>query len=195
MGVIKMKACLAILADYKLHNYARKIAFEAHKKYDTGFIAARLPQHITLGPSFEVEDPYEIEEYFNSLSKTVEPFDITAEKIDLMVVGDEADSLGILWMDIKENQKLKELHNKIYNYINEEGYKVDKVPGDGIYHFHSTIILGQHHADIYRNIFNSIENKELNYTFKAKEIALFCPPDHCSKMGTYITLKVLPLGV
>ena len=68
-----MKVCFALIVDMKMHNYARKLAFEINEKYDTGFIAARLPQHITLGPVFEVEDIKAVEEYFDFIVDKIAP--------------------------------------------------------------------------------------------------------------------------
>lgn len=189
-----MKVCLGFLVDYKLHNYARRIAFDINKKYNTGFIAARLPQHITLGPLFEVEDPYEVEEYFDSLAKYVKPLDIMITNIDLTKAGDEIDGLGILWMNVKENDELRKLHNRIYEDIDERSWKVDEISNSGKYQFHSTIALGQQPVSVYKEIYDNIKNKEIYHIFQVKEIALFCPQDNENRMGTYITLKVLPLG-
>ncbi|RKD32463.1 2'-5' RNA ligase family protein [Thermohalobacter berrensis] len=189
-----MKVCLALLVDYKLQNYARKIAFDINRKYNTGFIAARLPQHVTLGPLFEVQDIKYVEEYFDFLAKSLKPLEIKFTSIDLRIIGDEKDGLGVLWMDIEENDNLRELHNRIYKDIGERSWKADEIFGDGIYHFHSTIALGKQPPYVYKEIYDNIQNKQIDYTCLVKEIALFCPSDDENRMGTYITYKKLPLG-
>jgi len=189
-----MKICFALLVDNKLHNYGRKIAFHINKNYNTGFIAAKLPQHVTLGEVIEIDNLNEAEKYFDILAESINPFEIDVTKIDLKIFGDENDGFGVLWMEVKDSDMLRSLHNKIYRDIASYPWKADKTSGDGIYHFHSTIALGKQPARVYKEIYNNIENKELNYRFKAKEIALFCSPDDENKMGTYITYKTLPLG-
>ena len=56
-----MRACFALLVDNEIHNISRKLAFDFDIKYNTGFISARLPQHITLGPTFDVKNLDEVE--------------------------------------------------------------------------------------------------------------------------------------
>lgn len=136
-----MKVCFALLVDYKLSNYARRLALELDEKYKLGFVAAKLPQHITLGPSFEVDDIRDIEKIFDAVAETAEALEVKLTDLDLKVFGNEEDSLGIIWMDFEENKKLQELHNSIYRFVREMGWKQDSVPGDDVYHFHSTISL------------------------------------------------------
>jgi len=189
-----MKICFALLVDNKLHNYARKIAFDIDKKHNTGFIAAKLPQHVTLGEVIDIDNLDEAEKYFDILAKSINPFEIDVTKIDLKVFGDDNDGFGVLWMEVKESNLLRALHNRIYKEISAFPWRADRTSGDGIYYFHSTIALGQQPAKIYKEAYNNIENKELSYTFQVKEISLFCSPDDENKMGTYITYKTLPLG-
>lgn len=189
-----MKICFALLVDYKLHNFARKIAFDINNKYDTGFIAAKLPQHVTLGEVIEIDNLSEAEKYFDLLAESIDPFEIKFPKIDLKVFGDANDGFGVLWMEVKENTTLRNLNKRIYKEVIAYPWKVDETSGDGIYYFHSTIALGQQPARVYKEFFNSIDKKELNYTSQVTEIALFCSPDSENKMGSYITYKILPLG-
>lgn len=187
-----MKVCFGLLLDYNIHNYARKMAFELDIKYNTGFIAAKLPQHITLGPLFEINDIEEVERCFDSVAEYTQPFEVTSTNIGLKIHGDENDGFGVLWMDVQESKELRELHNRMYKDIAEHSWKIND---EGIYHFHSTISLGQQPAKVYRTIFDNIENKEINHTCLVKELALFCPSDNQNKIGTYITYKILPLGL
>lgn len=188
-----MKVCFALVADMKMHNYARKLAFEINEKYDTGFIAARLPQHITLGPVFEVEDIKALEEYFDFIVDKMAPLEVTFKNIDLKLFGDEDEGLGVLWMDIKESNELRELHNRIYKDIEEYSWKAETWSSDEVYHFHSTIALGQQPQAVYKEIYRHIEDKAINHTCIIDEIAMFCTTEGDGKMGSYITYKILPL--
>lgn len=186
-----MKACFAVLVDNEIHNYSRKLAFDFDRKYNTGFIAAKLPQHITLGPVFEVKNLEEVEEFFDYVAENLKPFEVLVTNIDLKIFGDKEEGFGVMWMDIKESKELRGLHNTINKYITEHSLDTDN---NEKYHFHSTIALGEQPASVYKEIFNSITDKEINHECVVNEIALFCTTDNESKMGTYITYKLLDLG-
>jgi 2'-5' RNA ligase len=185
-----MRACFALLLDNEIHNYSRKLAFDIDLKFNTGFISARLPQHITLGPTFEVKNLGEVEEYFDYLAENLEPLEALVKDIELKIFGDTEDGFPVLWMNIKESKELRELHNKIYKHIAEQPWNTDN---NEKYHFHSTIALGEQPASIYKEIFNSIPNKEIDHSCIVNEIALFCTTDSESRRGTYITYKILNL--
>lgn len=182
-----MKVCFALLLDNEIHNYSRKLAFNFDKQYNTGFISARLPQHITLGPVFEVKNIEEVEEYFDYVAEKLNPFKVLVTDIDLKIFGDEEEGFGVLWMDIKESKELRKLHNTIYKYITEHSWDTDN---NDKYHFHSTITLGEQAASIYKQIFKSVTAKKINHNSLVNEIALFCTTDSENKMGTYITYKI-----
>ena len=185
-----MKACFALLVDNEIHNYSRKLAFDFDRKYNTGFIAARLPQHIPLGPVFDVANIEEVEQYFDYVAENLIPFEVLVKDIDLKVFGDEEEGFGVMWMDIEESKELRELHNTIYKYITEHSWNTDYIDE---YHFHSTIALGEQPARVYKEAFKDIPNKKINHNCVINHIALFCTTDSESKMGTYITYKILPL--
>lgn len=185
-----MRACFALLVDNEIHNVSRKLVFDFDIKYNTGFISARLPQHITLGPTFDVRDFEEVEKYFDYLAENIKPFEVLVANIDLKIFGDTEEGFPVLWMDIKESKELRELHNEIYKYIGEHSWDTEN---NEKYYFHSTIALGEQPASVYKEIFKSIPNKEINHKCTVDEIALFCTTDSESKMGTYITYKILKL--
>jgi 2'-5' RNA ligase len=185
-----MRACFALLVDNEIHNFSRKLAFGSDIKYNTGFISAKLPQHITLGPTFDVRNLEEVEKYFDYLAESIKPFEVLVTNIDLKIFGDTEEGFPVLWMDIKESKELRELHNEIYKYITEHSWDTDN---NEKYHFHSTIALGEQPTSVYKEIFKSISVKEINYNCTIKEIALFCTTDSESRMGTYVTYKILNL--
>lgn len=100
-----MKACFALLVDNKIHNYSRKLAFDFDIKYNTGFISARLPQHITLGPAFDVKNLEEVEKYFDYLAESIKPFKVLVKDIELKIFGDTEEGFPVLWMAIKESKE------------------------------------------------------------------------------------------
>jgi len=185
-----MRACFALLVDNEIHNISRKLAFDFDIKYKTGFIASKLPQHITLGPTFDVKNLEEVEKYIDSLAKTIKPFQVLVKNIELKIFGDDEEGFPVIWMNIEESKELRELHNNIYKYIDEQSWETDNIEE---YKFHSTIALGEQSPSVYKEIFKSIPNKEINHSCIVKEIALFCTTDSESRMGTYITYKILRL--
>lgn len=185
-----MKACIALLVDNEAHNYSRKLAFDFDIKYNIGFISARLPQHITLGPVFEVMNLGEVEQYFDYLAENIKPFEVLIKDIELKIFGDTEEGFPVLWMNIEESEELRELHNKIYKYIAEHSWDTDN---NEKYQFHSTIALGEQPASVYKEIFKSIPCKEIYHNSTVNQIALFCTTDGESRMGTYITYKILDL--
>jgi 2'-5' RNA ligase len=185
--------CFALLVDYNVHNYARKIVYKLNEGYDIGITASLLPQHISLKQTFKVNDIEKVEDYFDELSKEIRPFHIDFSKIDLVFIPGENDKTGILWMDVMENEHLRRLHNKINNDLNYRlNVPISGFDGDG-YHFHSTIAFGGKSSKIYEELFKSFD-KNINLSFTAKEIALFYSLDSEGKAGTYITYKILPVG-
>ena len=185
-----MKACFALLVDNEIHNYSRKLALAFDTKYNTGFISAKLPQHITLGPVFQVNNIDEVEAYFDYVAESLNPFKVLVADIALKIYGDEEKGFGVIWMNIKENEELREFHNTIYRYINEHSWGTEN---NEKYQFHSTIALGKQPAKVYKEIFKCISDKKINYNCAVNEIALFITTDRESKMGTYITFKILNL--
>ncbi|MBZ9689713.1 2'-5' RNA ligase family protein [Clostridium estertheticum] len=186
-----MKACFALLVDNEIHNYSRNLAFAFDRKYNTGFISASLPQHITLGPVFEVKNIEEVENYFDYVAKNLKPFEVLITDIDLKILGDEEAGFGIIWMNIKESIELRELHNTIYKYITEHSWDTDN---NDKYHFHSTIALGKQPANVYKELYQCISDKKINHNCIINELAMFCTTDSENKMGTYITFKILNIN-
>jgi 2'-5' RNA ligase len=124
------------------------------------------------------------------LAENLEPLEVLVKDIELKIFGDTEEGFPVLWMNIKECEELRELHNMIYKHIAEHLWHTDN---NERYHFHSTIALGEQPVSIYKEIFNSIPNKEINHNFLVNEIALFCTTDSESRMGTYITYKIRDL--
>jgi len=185
-----MEACFVLLVDNEIHNLSRKLAFDSDIKYNTGFISARLPQHITLGPTFDVKNLEEVEKYFDYLAEKIKPIEVLVTDIELKIFGDGEEGFPVLWMNIEESKTLRELHNEIYKYITEHSWETDMSEK---YCFHSTIALGEQPASVYKEIYKNISDKRINHNFTVNEIALFCTTDIESKMGTYITYKILKL--
>jgi hypothetical protein len=102
-----------------------------------------------LGPVFDVKNLEEVEEYFDYLAENLKLFEILVKDIDLKIFGDAEEGFPVLWIDIKGNEELRGLHNRIYKYINEHSWDTDN---NDKYHFHSTIALGEQPASVYKYV-------------------------------------------
>jgi len=167
---------------------------EIDEKYHTGLAASLLPQHISLKQSFEVNEIEEVEKYFDELAQEIMPFEITFSKIDLITFTKGNSEIGILWMDIEENQQLRNLHNKINKDLLERFRIMLSGPDGENFHFHSTLVYGRQPVDIFKKIYDELNNKIVNLKFTPKEIVMFYSPDNESIHNTYITYKILPIG-
>ena len=125
------------------------------------------------------------------MAEFIKPFDILVTDINLKIFADPVEGFPVLWMDVKESKKLRDLHNDIYRYISQRSWNT---VNNEKYLFHSTIVLGEQPASVYKEIFKNIHDREINHNFTANEIALFCTTDSESRMGTYITYKILKLN-
>ena len=193
---MRIKTLFALLVDNAVHNFSRKLAFDINCKYNTGMIAARLPQHVSLGPGFEIDvlELYRVKQFLESIAKTIKPFKIQFKRISLKVVPNDHDGLGIIWMDVQESKELQELHERLYSEISSFGWKMNWLSGEK-YLFHSTISYGGQLANKYQEIYNDLPEKNIDLTSNVEQIAIFCPPDDQNVPGTYITYKILQLGI
>jgi 2'-5' RNA ligase len=192
---MRIKTDFVLMVDPQVHNFARKLAMDIHYQYNTGLIAARLPQHITLGPGFETDfvELERVADYLEGLAKKTQPFTIKFHHISLKIVPDDREGLGIIWMDVQESKTLQKLHEKIYSDIKAYGWKVDWAPGVK-YLFHSTISYGGLPGNKYQEIYRALPEKDIDLSSRIAQIAMCCPPDEHNTPGTFITYKIFSLG-
>ena len=183
-----MKAAIALLANYRAQNFARRIVFELEQTHQIDFLASLLPAHISLKQPFSFESMARLENYFDSLAARIAPFQIELDKI----YATEWEGDGILGIDVKETETLRKLHNQL-NHELSKLFVDTSAPHDGDgYHFHMTIELGKvDKRNPYQAYFEKLEDIKVNLTFQAEEIALFYYTGR--EHGSFICYKVLPL--
>ena len=183
-----MKAAIALLANYRAQNFARRIVFELEKAYQIDFLASQLPAHISLKQPFSFEDVGRLEGFFDSLAAQIAPFQIELDEIYYT----EWNRNGILGINVKETDTLRELHNQL-NHELSKLFLDTSAPHDGDgYHFHMTIELGKvDKRNPYQAYFEQLENRKVNLSFHAEEIALFYYTGRGH--GSYKCYNVLPL--
>ena len=183
-----MKAAIALLADYNIQNFVRRIVFELDQSYQVGFLASLLPAHVSLKQPFSFEDMGRLESYFDSLATQITPFQIELDEIYYT----EWEAYGILGVDVEETNTLRKLHNQLIRELSKL-FLEPSAPHDGDgYHFHMTIeLMKVGKQNPYQAYFEELEDKKVNLAFQAAEIALFyyTGEDHRS----FMCYKVLPL--
>ena len=182
-----MKSAIAILADYQVQNFVRKMVFELEQAYQVDFMASQLPAHISLKQPFSFESMDRLEGYFDSLAAQIAPFQIELDELYFT----NWEGYGILGINVKETETLRGLHNQLNRELSEL-FVDTSAPHDGAgYHFHMTIELGEvNDQNPYRNYFEGLESRVVNLAYQAKEIAMFYYPGN---QQSFICYKVLPL--
>ena len=182
-----MKAAIALLADYQAYNFVRRIVFALEQESQIDFLASLLPVHISLKQPFSFESMQRLEGYFDSLAAQTAPFQIELDEIYYT----EWNRYGVLGINVKETETLRGLHNQL-NHELSALFVDTSAPHDGDgYHFHMTIELGELDSrNPYRACYEGLEDRKVNLSFLAKEIALFYYP---GDQHSFICYKVLPL--
>jgi 2'-5' RNA ligase len=185
-----MKLCIALLVDYRIHNYARKLALQLANQYGTGLRAALLPQHVTLTPVFEADELATVEEYFNQLALRLVPVELHFTQLELKL--SDCSSSGVIWLKVAETPQLAEIKRQLTADIAQKNWRAELLCGEA-FQLHSTVVMGKLAPETYQAIFAAISDKKLNLTCLAKELVLFCPAGETAE-DNYLTYKIMPLG-
>jgi hypothetical protein len=185
-----MKAAIALLSSYHVQNVARRVVFEISQRANVEFLGSLLPAHVSLKQPFTFEDMDVLEEWFESFSKKVQPFQIQLERFYY----GSWDDYAILGLEVLETPTLRGLHEQINRQL--KGVVIDQsAPHDGDeYRFHLTIELGRvGSVNPFKDIYDSLPEKNVDLSFTAEHMALFFYPYEPIEAGSFICYKVLPL--
>jgi 2'-5' RNA ligase len=195
MGVGElMKATFALLANRRIYNLVRKLAWQVHQKYHTGIEVTRLPPHVSLKQPFDITDMSLLEEYMVELAGSISPFDVRLRELQIIPAKIEELDSGILWIDVEETEYLRALHNRLNH---ELGSLLGDAPApfDGdAYHFHMTVAIGGQPFEVYQKILADFAGRVKNLSTRVDELALFSYDDEATLDKGYLTYMVLPLG-
>ena len=122
-----MKIAIAFLLDHQSHNFMRKLAVDIHRQYRLGFSAASAPPHISLKQPFPITDLTGAEAYFDQFAASIHPFEIELTRLELQTYTERSRSLvpgkkaeqGILWLAVRENPVLRNLHRRLNRELAE----------------------------------------------------------------------------
>lgn len=160
-----MRIGFAILLDDKSHNVARKIELELCDKFGLCYGLKQSP-HITIKAPFDTTNISPFVNYFELVAKKTKPFDIELEGFNYF-------EPNVIFLDVKENKKLKKMHDKIIKEM-EEKFSIEphEFEGDNI-KFHVTLAV----VDVTKSKFIKAKEYLKKYKpklkFKAKTIGVF----------------------
>jgi len=185
-----MKAAIALLSDYHVQNVARRMVYEINELAKIKFFGSLLPAHVSLKQPFTFEDMDALEDWFESFSRQVTPFQINLEKIYY----DGWDNFAIIGFEVLETPVLRSLHNQVNKEL-KDLILDSSAPHDGEeYRFHLTVELGEVDSNNpFKQFYESLPEKEVALSFTASQIALFFYVDGPIGPGTFICYKVLPM--
>lgn len=124
--------CFVILPDHDTHNYIRELELTLLEKFGISG-AMRQSPHITIKYQFHTNDIHKFMDYLDKISSEIEPFDIELQGIS----GFEP---TVMFMDVKENKRLMDLHLKILDDLKQFGVQPDKFDGANI-KFHANFAV------------------------------------------------------
>jgi 2'-5' RNA ligase len=188
-----MRAAIALLVDHQIHNFMRKLAVEFHQRYETGFLGALLPPHISLKQPFQVTDLPAMEAYFDELAKSITPFEISLTGLELQATTFQGNEYGILWLGVEESETLRDLHKRINRELAERFENTGASFDGAEYAFHATVAIGGQPLEVYREFYSTLVSAEHSFSYVTREIAMFYYDD-AGQPGTYITYRIQPIG-
>jgi 2'-5' RNA ligase len=190
-----MRVAFALLVDETAHNTLRKWAFDAHRRFRTGFLAAHLPPHVTLKQPFPMRDLAPIEAYFDRLATTLTPVSITLTHLDVRHTPlSPTDEHVILWADVTETPDLRALHERLNVELSSQ-FGDTAAPFDGpAYHFHATMSIAIRPSGTHQAMRQEYAATRLACTFVATQLALFYYDDDSFAPASYLTYKIARLG-
>lgn len=123
---------IGAIFDKNEENKIRKCCKLVNKKFKVSEEAFTLPQHISLKISFYTENYNEIIEYVKEIMKNQKYIELELNNIRML-------NNSIIWLDVKENSRLRQLHNFL-NMELEEKFNIQLNGFDGDkFRFHSTL--------------------------------------------------------
>lgn len=189
-----MKATFALLASSEIHNRVRKLAWDIQQKYRTGIDVTRLPPHISLKQPFNVSDLGSLEDYMTELAGSLEPFDVQLTNLQYRDATVEGQSTGILWLDVRETEALRRLHDRIHRELSTRFGDVRAAFDGADYHFHMTVAIGSQSPETYHKILEEYADRLVNLQYTVRELAMFVYDETYSMNAGYMTYKILPIG-
>lgn len=188
-----MKTTFALLADHETSNFVRKMAWQIHQTYRTGIDICRLPPHISLKQPFDIADVAALESYMAELAEGIRPFEVSLPTLQLVATTIAGRPSGILWLDVEETPRLRQLHNRLNQELAVR-FGNTKADFDGSsYHFHMTVTMGGQPLEVYRKIYQEFGDPPVGLRYEVHELAMFVYDQGADQLWDYMTYKILPI--
>ncbi len=178
-----MKIGFAVLLDDESHNFARQIELELCHKFRLCLGLKQSP-HITIKAPFNTPKIEPFVKYLENLAKQTHPFDV------------ELDGFGyfepkVIFLNVRENAKLKELHFKILKDLKEEFNIVPHALEGKSIRFHSTVALEDVTKKKFREAKKYLKQYNPIFRFKAKTFGIFL---YLGKEAGWIVVRRIKLN-
>jgi len=160
-----MNIGFAILLEDEPHNFLRKVELELCEKFSLCWGLKQSP-HITIKAPFETNKLDLFVDYLESLAKEINPFEVELD-------GFNSFGKNVIFLDVKENQQLKDLHFKILNdLLSKFGINQHELEGKNV-KFHSTIASGDVTEEKFREAKQYLKKHNPKFKFTAKTLGIF----------------------
>ena len=180
----------AFVDSYRKRINRKQPVFDLNRQYGIEFLASLLPAHVSLKQPFTFENMEELERYFEALARSIEPFEIELDK----VYHTQSGGYGILGINVKNTDTLRELHDRINDELGELLENASAAHDGDSYHFHVTIEVGKVEGeDIYKRYYEELQDRKVNLRFTAKDIALFYYTGG-TRAGSFVNYKTVGVG-
>ena len=134
-----------------------------NQKYNLDEKALELPAHISLKISFDIlnNDKQLLIDKMVTLIKSYLPLKVTTNKIER--------NGNIIWISIKENNKLQQIHNKLDLLL--LNYGISKHEFDDNFMFHSTLFIDENEEKI-KEMYDVIKDVDVSDNIKVDSIIM-----------------------
>lgn len=127
------------------------------------------------------------------LAASLAPVQVWLPRLEIVPTAIDGQATGILWLDVHETARLRQLHNRI---CGELMARMDntQAPFDGPdYRFHMTVAIGTQPFSVYQAMHEQLSRAPVNLNYTAQELAVFVYDDDDHTSADYMTYKILPL--
>lgn len=159
------KICFVIMLDDSTHNYVRELEMQMFDKYGISAAMCQDP-HITIKYPFDTDDLDGFTTYLEELASTMEP-------IEIELVGISGFEPTVLFVGVKENPKLYELHHRIITDLKQKfNLDPDQFDEPNI-KFHVNFAVSDVTPNVYFDGIVKMKQANPYLKFKFKHLGLF----------------------
>ena len=129
----------------------------------------------------------------SELAASLPPINLHLTELQLEPKVYEGIAYGLLWIDIRETEALRQLHNRLNRELHERFGNVQADYDGDAYHFHMTVMMGGQPLEVYQRWLREQATPTINLPITASELAMFVYDEPLGPQGDYLCYKILPL--